>query len=146
MELHIAELAQHAATLLAPLLPELLATGQGVAESVRAALLKKVGGGVADVVVKLWGKIAGSPTAHKAAAQAAAEPGDPDNLARLRAEIKDLLRADAAFAAEVQHLLRAAGTTAGGNVATATGTGNVAVGGNVSGGSISTNVSGEKKQ
>lgn len=120
-------------------LPDLVQAGKDVAESVRKTLVNKVGKGVVDGVCKLWSRIVGSDSAKKAADQVASDPGDARKRAALEVEIEELLKADAAFAAELSKWLENVGTKVGGNVATASGSGAVAVGGNSSG-SISTSV------
>jgi hypothetical protein len=135
----LSALASSVLPYLAQALPPLIQAGKDVTEAVRKTLVDKIGKGAADIACKLWSRISGSVHARKAAEDVAADPSNAKKQAKLEVRIEDLLKADAAFAAELKQLLDAAGSNVGGNVATASGTGAVAVGGDV-GGSVSTNV------
>jgi hypothetical protein len=131
-------LAASVLSLLAPALPYLVKVGTDVTEATRKTLVDKIGKGAADVACKAWSRINGSPSAKEAAVQVAADPKDTEKQIELKVRVKDLLKADSAFATELKQLLDAADPKIG-NVATASGTGAIAVGGNV-GGNVSTYV------
>jgi hypothetical protein len=131
---------------LAPALPFLVSGGE---EAVRRAG-KKIGEDGLEIAKKLWEKlrpkVEASPRAQEAATEAAAQPDDSDAQAALRLQIRKILEADAALAAELSRLVEAArpgtsyqatvtgsGAIAQGRGAVAAGAGGVAVGGSVHG-------------
>ena len=114
----------------------------------------KAGGKQAPQAVKaIWqaltGRMEQKPAAKEALEDLRAAPDDPDMQAAFRMQVKKLAREDAAFAAELTELLRAAGTRyeatltgdgaiAQGEGATAVGAGGVYIGGDASGNTIVT--------
>ncbi|MGE3536029.1 MAG: hypothetical protein AB7N91_01185 [Candidatus Tectimicrobiota bacterium] len=136
-------IATTAVTVLAPYLAK---AGEKAVEEVGKKLPESVG--------KLWrsitARVAGKPAAAEAIKDLAATPGDGDNQAAFRKELRKLLETDSAFAVELVSLLHMAqrehngpiSNSGSGAVATgssvAAGAGGVAIGGNVSGGMIVT--------
>lgn len=131
---------------LAPALPFLVTGGE---EAVRRAG-KKIGEEGLEIAKKLWEKlrpkVEENPRAQEAATEAAAQPDDPDVQATLRLQVRKILEADAALAAELNRLIEAArrgpsyqatvtgsGAIAQGRGAVAAGADGVAVGGDVNG-------------
>ncbi len=127
---------------LQPLLPVIAAKG---AEEIG----KRAAGEVWEAVKK---KFESRPAAQETLADLLETPQDGDVQAAFRVQLKKLLEADPAFAAEISRLLRAAGegvyfahqsgngAIAQGPGAKAVGAGGVMIGGNVSGSAI---ISGE---
>jgi hypothetical protein len=139
-------LADAVTIFLAPALPFLVSGGE---EAVRRAG-KKIGEDGLEIAKKLWEKlrpkVEENPRAQEAAAEAAAQPDDPDVQAALRLQIRKILEADAALAAELDRLVETArrgssyqatvtgsGAIAQGRGAVSAGAGGVAVGGDVHG-------------
>lgn len=125
-------LAQNLVPFLAPFLPYLIKAGEKVAEEAG----KKLGGDAWEWAKALWGKLRGKPEVASAAQDAVAMPDDPDAQATLRLQLKKLLAADEALAAEVARLWQEA--EAGGVTVTASGERSVAIGRDMIGGTIIT--------
>ena len=81
--------------------PYLVKAGEKAAE--------KIGEKMPEAVSKLWNtitaKFKGNPVAETAVNDLVAKPDDEDNLAAFRKELRKLLEADPAFAAELEGLL-----------------------------------------
>lgn len=119
-------LAQAAVMVLGPLLGKLLSAG---GESAVEAVGEKVGEGVFEKAKALWGKLGkkveAKPGAPEAAKALAANPEDEDARAMMALQLKSILAADPALAAEVEKLIR---QTPAANVMIATASGGSAVG------------------
>ncbi len=139
-------LAETLTTFLAPAMPYLVTGGQ----EMMGKAGKKLSEEGLEIARKLWGKlrpkVESAPMAKGAADIVAKTPDDLDAQAGLRLQIRQILEADAALAAELARLVEAAGpkTTyqaalygtgaiAQGPGAVAAGAGGVAVGGSVHG-------------
>ena len=76
------------------------------------SLAGKIGETLPESAGKLWKAIAdkfkGNAAAEVAAKDVAADPADEDNVAAFRKELKKALKDDAAFAAEIERLLKKA--------------------------------------
>ena len=128
----IPTLAKQIVVFLTPFLPYLLKAGEKAAEEVG----KKLGAEAWERAKALWGKLRGKERVVQAAQDLAAAPDDEDAQAALRYQLKKLLAADQALAAEVARLwgeAQAAGVTV-----VASGERSVAIGGDVSGSTIVT--------
>ena len=139
-------LADALTTFLAPAMPYLIHGGEKAVGEVG----KKIGEDGLEIAKKLWAKLRpkaeASPRVKEAAEEVAVAPEDGDAQAALRLQIRKILEADPALAAELARLVEAAGprTTyqatvygkgaiAQGKGAVAAGAGGVAVGGSVKG-------------
>jgi hypothetical protein len=127
----IQALAHWTATLLAPSLPYLLASGQKAVEEIG----KEAGSDAWRAAKSLWEKlrpkIEARPAALEAAEDVASTPTDEDSLAALRVQLKKLLTEDQALAAEIAHMNEEAKKQ--GLTVIAAGDRSVAIGGDASG-------------
>jgi hypothetical protein len=120
-------LADAVTTFLAPAMPYLVTGGKEVVEKAG----KKLSEEGLEVARKLWGKlrpkVEAAPMARGAADEIAKAPDDPEAQETLSIQIRKILKADAALAAELTRLIEAAGqrTT---NQAALYGTGAIAQG------------------
>lgn len=121
--------ATMAVTVITVLSPFLTKMGEKAAE--------EIGKGLPGAVGKLWTRIGkkfkGNPAAETAVKDAVANPQDEDNLAALRKEIKKALADDAAFAAEIEELLKQAQNEAQSIRGNHNITANIDIGGDVQG-------------
>jgi len=123
-------LAPNLVTFLAPFLPYLLKAGEKAVEEVS----EKFGAEAWERAKTLWGTLRGKPDIESAAQDVAAMPDDPDAQAALRLQLKKLLAADEALAAELARLWQEA--EAAGVTVIASGERSVAVGSGVTGSTI----------
>ena len=136
--IEIPVLVTSAWTMLQPYLPVLAA---------KAA--EEAGKKVPEAAIKVWemvkSKFASNPAAQKALEQVANEPDDPDLQGQFRAQLKTLLKEDAAFMTGLSAILEKSGSDFKGQVigdgaiaqgpgAKAVGAGGILVEGNVDGG------------
>ena len=134
----LAPLATQVASLLAPFLPQLVKTGQALAEGVVDQVAQQKG----DVAQALWDrlfpKMDETPAAGTAVRDAAANPDDADYEAALRVQLRKLLTEDQSLAQQLREVIES-GEKASGNVnVSADGERSVAVGGSVQGSTIVT--------
>jgi hypothetical protein len=123
------ELISLATTAVALLSPYLVKAGEKAAE--------KIGEKMPEAVSKLWNtitaKFKGNPAAETAVNDLVAKPDDEDNQAAFRKELRKLLEAEPAFAAELGGLLDKVQHEAGDTI-TVTGSGAAATRGGVAAG------------
>jgi len=132
----LALLSKDLVAFLAPSLPYLLMLKDKAVEGVGT----KIGEDAWKYAKRLWAKLGpkveANPFAARAAQSAATALADPDALATLRHELKQLLDADPALAGDLAALW--AETKAANVTVIASGAGAVAIGGSVTGSEINT--------
>ena len=134
----LAPLATQVASLLAPFLPQLVKTGQALAEGVVDQVAKQKG----DVAQALWDrlfpKMAETPATDTAVRDAAANPEDTDYQAALRVQLRKLLTEDRDLAQQLREVIDSGEKASGDVNVSAGGERSVAVGGSVQGSTIVT--------
>ncbi len=133
----LAPMATQVVSILAPFLPQLIKTGQALAEGVADQADKHK----ASVAEALWGrlfpKLSGAPATEAAVKDAAQHPTDPDYQAALRVQLRKILTEDPGLAQELRSVLQSSERSGSVDV-TAAGERSVAVGGSVQGSTIIT--------
>jgi hypothetical protein len=137
-------LADALTTYLAPAMPYLVSGGGELVKEAGKTLGEKGPEWIKDLWAKLRPKVEEKPAAAEAVQDVAKAPEDADAQAALRLQLRKILEADAAFAAEIAKLLDAAGPKTS-NQAALQGSGAIAqdrsvaagAGGIAAGGSIS---------
>jgi hypothetical protein len=140
---NIAPLATQVASLLAPFLPQLVKTGQALAEGVVDQVVKQKG----DVAQALWDrlfpKMSEASATGTAVRDAAANPDDPDYQAALRVQLRKLLTEDRTLAEQLREVVESGEKASVNMNVSAGGERSVAVGGSVQGSTI---VTGDKNR
>lgn len=94
--------------LLAPCLPFFLKLGNKATEAAAEKVGKQSAEKAGQIWQRLWPKVKAKEAAKEAAEDVAQDLEDADSAAALRRQLKKLLESDAALAAEVEALLKAA--------------------------------------
>jgi hypothetical protein len=134
----LAPLATQLAAILTPFLPQLIKSGQAIAEGVADQVDKQKSSLAEALWARLFPKVSSAPAADEAVKDAAANPEDADYQAALRIQLRKLLTDDTELAGDLQGLLERAKGDAGTVNVSAGGERSVAVGGSVQGSTIVT--------
>jgi len=126
-------LADALTTVLAPVMPYLVSGGGELVKEAGKALGEKGPEWIKGLWAKLRPKVEEKPAAAEAVQDVAKAPEDADAQAALRLQLRKILEADAAFAAEIAKLLEAAGPKTS-NQAALQGSGAIAQDGSVAAG------------
>jgi len=126
--------------LLAPCLPGLMGVGKALGQKAAEQAAEKAGEAAGEkmgeqavmqagkIWQRLWPKVEKKAAAKEAAEDVASDPGDTDAVAALRRQLKKILAGDAALAAEVEGLLKAAEADTAANRIQVQGDGNQVIG------------------
>jgi hypothetical protein len=134
----LAPLATQVATILAPFLPQLIRTGQALANGVVDQVEDQKGAVAQALWDRLFPKVSGIPATDTAVRDAAANPGDADYQAALRVHLRKLLTEDPTLAQELLHVIENNEQAAASVNVSAGGERSVAVGGSVQGSTVIT--------
>jgi hypothetical protein len=134
----LAPLATQVAAILAPFLPQLIKTGQALADGVVDQVDKQKGAVAQALWDRLFPKVISAPATDTAVRDAAMNPDDPDYQAALRVQLRKLLTEDETLAQELRQVLESRESAAGSIEVSASGERSVAVGGSVQGSTIIT--------
>jgi hypothetical protein len=133
----LAPLTTQVVGILAPFLPQLIKTGQALADGV-ADQVEKQKASVAEALWdRLFPKVSKTPATETAVKDVAENPDDSDYLAALRVQLRKMLTEDPRLAQELRTVLDS-GEKAGTVTVSAGGERSVAVGGSIQGSTIIT--------
>jgi hypothetical protein len=133
----LAPLAAQVAGILAPFLPQLIKTGQALAEGVADQADKQKASVAKALWDRLFPKVSETPAIDTAVKDAAKNPDDADYQAALRVQLRKVLTEDPGLAQELRAVLES-GQQDGSVHVSAGGDRSVAVGGSVQGSAIVT--------
>lgn len=134
----LAPLATQVVGILAPFLPQLIKTGQALADGVADQAEKQKATVAAAIWDRLFPEVSGTPATDTAVKDAAENPDDPDYQAALRVQFRKMLAEDPALAEDLRQVLESSQKATGSVNVSAGGERSVAVGGSVQGSTIIT--------